>query len=76
VVLDALERHQQAQVPPIPPANGCEEPDNQELQQRLLEAGIISEIKPPITDLTPYQNRQPVPILGEPLSQTVSRERR
>jgi len=42
----------------------------------LLKAGIISEIKPPITDLTPYQNRQAVPIQGEPISETAVRERR
>jgi len=76
VVLDALERHRQAQQSPIGPADGREEPSNQELQQRLLDAVIISEIKPPITDLTPYQNRQAVPIQGEPLSETVIRERR
>ena len=40
------------------------EPSSQELQQRLLEAGLISEIKPPITDLTPYQNRQAIPVQG------------
>ena len=43
---------------------------------RLLAAGIISEIKPPITDLTPYQNRRAVPIQGEPISETAIRERR
>jgi hypothetical protein len=53
-----------------------EEPSGQELQRRLLAAGVISEIKPPITDLTPYWNRQAVPIQGEPLSETVIRERR
>src|SRR5437660_522712 len=52
------------------------EPSAQELQRRLLEAGVLSEIKPPITDLTPYRNRQAVPIQGEPLSDTVIRERR
>ena len=53
-----------------------EEVADQELQCRLLEAGIISEIKPPITDLTPYLNRRAVPIQGEPISETVIRERR
>ena len=52
------------------------EPTSQELQQRLLEAGIISEIKPPITDLAPYQNRQAILVQGEPLSEAVIRERR
>ena len=53
-----------------------QEPGSQELQRRLLDAGIISEIKPPITDLTPYQNRRAVPIQGEPISETAIRERR
>jgi hypothetical protein len=49
---------------------------DEELQRRLFEAGLLSEIKPPITDLTPYRNRKAVPIQGEPLSETVIRERR
>jgi hypothetical protein len=46
------------------------------VQQRLFDAGLISEIKPPITDLTPYRNRRAVPIQGEPISVTALRERR
>jgi Arc/MetJ-type ribon-helix-helix transcriptional regulator len=79
-VRDDLRRQQQARhgddatAGPNVPAD--EEPSDQELQRRLFEAGVIREIKPPITDLTPYPNRQAVPIQGEPLSQTVIRERR
>ncbi|HKM52756.1 MAG TPA: hypothetical protein VJY33_05045 [Isosphaeraceae bacterium] len=58
------------------PAQPDDEPSGQELQRRLFEAGILSEIKPPITDLTPYQNRLAVPIQGEPVSETILRERR
>ena len=47
-----------------------------ELQQRLLRAGIIRHIPPPITDFAPYQNRTPVSIEGKPLSETVIEERR
>jgi hypothetical protein len=47
-----------------------------EMQRQLLEAGIIGEIRPPITDLTPYRNRRAVPIKGEPISETIIRERR
>ena len=80
VILDALERHRQAQQPQAEatgqPELTPEEIADQELQRRLLAAGIISEIKPPITDLTPYQNRRAVPIQGEPISETAIRERR
>jgi hypothetical protein len=57
------------------PANDDESRD-MELQRRMLEAGLLSEIKPPITDLTPYRDRKAVPIQGEPLSETIIRERR
>ena len=49
---------------------------NLDLQRRLFAAGSLSEIKPPIRDLTPYLNRKEVPIEGEPISETVIRERR
>src|SRR5689334_13472669 len=49
---------------------------NQALQRRLVEAGILGAVKPPITDLEPYRRRRAVPIQGEPLSETVIRERR
>src|SRR5262249_51582417 len=80
-VRDSLRRQQEQARPTGDAAAGPhvpaeEEPGGQELQRRLLAAGVISEIKPPITDLTPYRNRQAVPIRGEPLSETVIRERR
>ena len=52
VILDALERHRQAQQPPAAPAIRRDELGSQEVQQRLFDAGLISEIKPPITDVT------------------------
>jgi Arc/MetJ-type ribon-helix-helix transcriptional regulator len=80
VVCDALERHRQAQQPAANANTQAslapEEIADQELQRRLLAAGIISEIKPPITDMTPYRNRRAVPIQGEPISETAIRERR
>ncbi len=75
VIIDALERHRQAQQP-ASPANCRDEPSSLEMQRRLFEAGIISEIKPAITDLTPYGNRPAIPVRGEPLSEAVIRERR
>jgi putative addiction module CopG family antidote len=80
VIRDALERHRQAEPTPAhvtgQPELTPEDIADQELQRRLLAAGIISEIKPPITDLTPYRNRRAVPIQGEPISETAIRERR
>ncbi len=46
------------------------------LQRRLVEAGLLSEIKPSISDQSAYHHRKAVPIQGEPLSETVIRERR
>ena len=48
---------------------------DQRVQQALFEAGLVSEIKPPITDPTPYR-REPIKIKGKPLSETVIEERR
>jgi Arc/MetJ-type ribon-helix-helix transcriptional regulator len=75
-VRDYLRRRHGPGRPEATAAVAEEEPSAQELQRRLLEAGVLSEIKPPITDLTPYRQRQAVPIQGEPLSETVLRERR
>lgn len=80
LISDALEQHRQAKSasekntssPDLTP----EDIADQELQRRLLAAGIISEIKPPITDFTPYLNRRAISIQGEPISETVIRERR
>lgn len=46
------------------------------LDQLLLEAGVISEIPPPITDFTPYENRRPIEVKGKPISETIIEERR
>ncbi|MGZ5481048.1 MAG: hypothetical protein ACXWID_03615 [Pyrinomonadaceae bacterium] len=48
---------------------------DQRVQRALYEAGLVSEIKPPITDPTPYR-REPIAIKGKPLSETVIEERR
>ena len=42
----------------------------------LSKAGLLSEVKPPITDLTPYQHRQPIETTGKPLSEVIIEERR
>lgn len=45
------------------------------LDQRLFEAGVISEIPRRITDFTPYQNRKPIEVKGKPVSETIIEER-
>ncbi len=57
-------------------SRAVERKDDLEIQRQLVEAGLLSEVRPPITDLAPYRNRRAVPIQGEPLSETVIRERR
>jgi hypothetical protein len=48
----------------------------QELDQILLEEGLVSQIPPPITDFTPYRNRKLIEVKGKPISQTIIEERR
>jgi len=60
----------------VPPALTEEELADQEVQRRLFAVGLLNEIKPPIRDLTSYRDRKAIPIQGEPLSETVIRERR
>ncbi len=48
---------------------------DQRVQRALYEAGLVTEIKRPITDPTPYR-REPIAIKGKPLSETVIEERR
>ena len=49
---------------------------DEELQRRLFEARLLSEIKPPVRVATGTEEFTPVPIQGEPLSETIIRERR
>ena len=49
---------------------------DQELQRRLFDSGLLSEIKPPRRVETGTEQFTPVPIRGESLSETVIRERR
>jgi hypothetical protein len=53
-----------------------EEVAEQEMQRRLVAAGVLSEIKPPRRFSPERERFSPVPIQGEPLSETVIRERR
>jgi hypothetical protein len=47
-----------------------------EFARKLAKFGVLSEVKPPITDLAPYQKRQPVETTGKPLSEVILEERR
>ena len=64
-----------AEAPGEPPLTEAELAD-QELQRRLFEAGLLSEIKPPRRVSTGTEEFIPIPIQGEPLSETIIRERR
>ncbi len=48
----------------------------EEFEKHLYEKGIISEVKPPITDFSRYDDYEPIKITGEPISETIIRERR
>ncbi len=47
-----------------------------ELERRLFEAGLLSEIKPPPTDVQSYQSYKPVEVRGNPVSETIVEEHR
>jgi len=53
-----------------------EELADREAQRRLFEAGLLSEIKPTRRVSTGTEEFTPIVIKGEPLSETVIRERR
>jgi len=47
-----------------------------DLQRYLYEAGLLSEIKPPIKDVATYSNRMPVTSRGKSASELIVEERR
>lgn len=48
----------------------------EEFERHLFEKGIIGEVKPPIKDFSRYDNYKPITVTGEPISETIIRERR
>lgn len=46
-----------------------------EFEQYLYEKGVIGKPPPPITDFSRYENYKPIIITGEPVSETIIRER-
>ncbi len=48
----------------------------EEFEKLMAEEGFITEYKPPVTDFSSYENYRPVTVTGEPISETIIRERR
>ena len=46
-----------------------------ELALALTQDGLLTAIKPPVADLQPYQNRNPISTQGRPLSEIIIEER-
>jgi hypothetical protein len=55
------------------PAAGSPE---ERVERALFERGLLSEIKEPIVDLSPYRSRRLVEVQGKPLSETIVEDRR
>jgi hypothetical protein len=47
-----------------------------EAERKLLEAGLIVEVRQPPTDIETYRNYNPVEVTGRPVSETLVEERR
>ena len=62
---------------PLAPTEGDVKRDvYDEINHRLLAAGVIRRIPPPITDFSPYRDRVMLKIEGKPVSETIIEERR
>jgi hypothetical protein len=72
---DELDSKLASRAPATQPDLTPEELAEQEVQRRLVEAGVLSEVKPPRRFLPERERFTPLPIKGEPLSETVIRER-
>jgi len=47
-----------------------------QVKQRLLDMGILTEITPPLPPQAIPRNRRPIPIEGKPVSEMIIEERR
>lgn len=45
-------------------------------KKRLLELGLLTEIKPPLSAEAIPRDRQPIPVEGNPISELIIEERR
>jgi hypothetical protein len=59
-----------------PPAVPSKPVTEQEFEQRLIESGFLGSVPPPRDQATSGWSFDPVKIEGEPLSETIIRERR
>ena len=48
----------------------------EQLEQQLIQSGFLASVPPPPGTATPHWTFEPVEIAGEPLSETVIRDRR
>lgn len=56
-------------------ASMSEQEKQDELDRRLMARGLLRRVPSPVTGYAPYRNWQPIKVEGEPLSQTVIRDR-
>ncbi len=47
-----------------------------ETERKLMEAGLIVEVRRPMTDIESYRDYKPVEVTGRPVSETLIEERR
>ncbi|MEW6211795.1 MAG: hypothetical protein AB1631_25790 [Acidobacteriota bacterium] len=47
-----------------------------ETERKLIEAGLIIEVRQPPTDMESYRNYKPAEVTGRPVSETLIEERR
>ncbi len=74
VLEEALRLLKQREQATSPPAKGITSED--EFERHLVEIGLMSRVPPPHDPNRPERDFEPVVIEGEPLSETIIRERR
>jgi len=47
-----------------------------EFEQQMASKGFLRHVLPPVTNLSPYDDYQPVKVQGQPLSEMIVEERR
>jgi hypothetical protein len=58
------------------PLENSRSSDYNTFQDRLKELGLIQEVKPRVNGVETYKTREPLPIVGKPLSEQLIEERR